>query len=133
MQDISWDESLSVEVDEIDDDHRKLVDLFNLLKSSVAEDAAPEYIEAVFDELMTCTAWHFKHEERLMLTHRYDGFEDHKNEHDELIDSIKTLRKRCFENGEPLSEDDFEFLSDWLTGHILGRDMKLGFYLAEVI
>jgi hypothetical protein len=32
-----------------------------------------------------------------------------------------------------LSEEDIDYLADWLTGHILGHDMRLGFYLLEVM
>ena len=31
MKDLVWDRTLSVDVPEIDEDHRRLVDLFNLL------------------------------------------------------------------------------------------------------
>ncbi|MFV9615703.1 MAG: hemerythrin domain-containing protein, partial [Gammaproteobacteria bacterium] len=81
MKNIIWDETLSVEVDEIDEDHRKLVDLFNILSHSVAEGDTPDYIEAVLEELISCTIWHFRHEERLMLLYKYEGLEAHKVEH----------------------------------------------------
>ena len=67
VKDLVWSDILSVGVDEIDDDHRKLVSLFNILGHSVTEGDAPEYVEAVLKELISCTAWHFNHEERLML------------------------------------------------------------------
>ena len=67
MKDIIWDNTFSVDVPEIDKDHRRLVDLYNILNHSVAEGDATNYIEAVMEELISCTVWHFKHEERLML------------------------------------------------------------------
>ena len=64
MKDLIWDNTLSVEVNEIDEDHRRLVELFNILNHAVVEGEAPNYIEAVLEELISCTVWHFKHEER---------------------------------------------------------------------
>jgi len=135
VKNIIWDESLSVEVDEIDEDHRRLVDLFNILSHSVAEGDSADYIEAVLEELISCTIWHFRHEERLMLLHKYDydDFAAHKAEHQELIDSVKELQEKFHKENKLLTNDDIEFLASWLTGHILGQDMRLGFYLMKVM
>ncbi len=133
MKNIIWDETLSVEVDEIDEDHRRLVDLFNILSHSVAEGDATDYIEAVLEELISCTIWHFRHEERLMLKYKYKGFVEHKAEHHDLIDSVKELQQKFHKENKLLTNEDIEFLADWLTEHILGQDMKLGFYLMRVM
>jgi hemerythrin-like metal-binding protein len=133
MKDLIWDKSLSVEVREIDEDHRKLVDLFNILSHSVAQRDAENYIHAVLDELICCTAWHFRHEERLMLKYGYEGFVDHKSEHDELVASAKALQQKLLQEGKPIASEDIEFLEHWLTGHIFGADMDLGAYLCEVM
>ena len=133
MKNIIWDETLSVEVDEIDEDHRKLVDLYNILSHSVAEGDADDYIEAVLEELISCTIWHFRHEERLMLLYKYEGLEEHKAEHHDLIDSVKELQQKFHKENKLLTNEDIEYLETWLTEHILGHDMKLGFYLMKVM
>jgi hemerythrin len=130
---IVWDDTLSVDGGEIDEDHRRLVDLFNILSRSVTEGDAAEYIEAVLEELISCTIWHFRHEERLMLMYKYDGIEEHKDEHNDLIDSVKELQQKFRKEGKLLTSEDIEYLEDWLTQHILGQDMRLGFYLMEVM
>ncbi|RLJ21234.1 hypothetical protein DJ031_03875 [bacterium endosymbiont of Escarpia laminata] len=87
VKDIVWDKTLSVDVKEIDEDHRRLVELFNILTHSIVEGDSANYIEAVLEELISCTVWHFKHEERLMLKYGYEDFVEHKTEHQELIAS----------------------------------------------
>jgi hemerythrin-like metal-binding protein len=133
MKNIVWDQSLSVEVDEIDEDHRRLVDLFNILSHSVEKGDATDYIEAVLEELISCTVWHFRHEERLMLLYKYREFETHKAEHNELIESVRGLQKKFHQENKQLANEDIEYLEDWLTGHILGQDMRLGFFLGKVM
>ena len=133
MNKIVWDDTLSVDGGEIDEDHRRLVDLFNILSRSVTEGDAAEYIEAVLEELISCTIWHFRHEERLMLMYKYDGIEEHKDEHNDLIDSVRELQQKFRKEGKLLTSEDIEYLEDWLTQHILGQDMRLGFYLMEVM
>jgi hemerythrin-like metal-binding protein len=131
MKDLVWDKTLSVDVPEIDEDHRRLVDLYNLLKHAVADGEPKDYIAALTEELIACTAWHFRHEERLMLKYRYDGVAAHKAEHEELIDSGKELQQKLLAPGKPVSSDEIQRLEHWLVGHILGTDMDLGAYLAQ--
>ncbi len=133
MKELVWDNTLSVQVDEIDDDHRRLVNLFNILAHSLADGDAQEYLEAVLEELICCTVWHFSHEERLMLKYSYDQLPEHKAEHQELIDSVKAVQRQLIEADKPLASEDISFLEHWLTEHILVADMRLGNYLAGVM
>ena len=133
MKKITWDESLSVDGGEIDEDHRRLVDLFNILSLAVEEGDAAEYIDAVLEELISCTIWHFRHEERLMLMYKYDGIDAHKDEHNDLIDSVRELQQKFHKENKLLTNEDIEYLEDWLTQHILGQDMRLGYYLMDVM
>lgn len=133
MKNITWDDSLNVDVEEIDEDHRRLVDLFNILSHSVAEGDSADYIEAVLEELINCTIWHFSHEERLMLLYKYEGLEEHKEEHEELIKSVRMLQKKFHKENKLLTNEDIEYLANWLTEHIVGYDMNLGFYLMGVM
>ena len=133
MKDIVWGDVLSIGIDEIDEDHRKLVNIFNILNHSVKEGASPEYLAAVLEELINCTVWHFSHEERLMLKYGYEGTEEHKAEHQELIKSVKELQQKILQADKLVADEDIESLERWLTGHIFSADMKFGSYLAQVM
>ncbi|MBK7768928.1 MAG: hemerythrin family protein [Sulfuritalea sp.] len=133
VKDLVWGEILRVGVDEIDDDHRKLVNIFNLLNHAVMEGESPEYLAALLDELINCAAWHFSHEERLMLKHRYAGIEEHKAEHQELIVSAKKLKQEILQADKATVNQQIEFLERWLTEHIFATDMRLGSYLSQVM
>jgi hemerythrin len=133
VNDLVWGETLSVYVDEIDDDHRKLVDLYNLLDRAVREGSAENYTNAVMEELIACTVWHFRHEERLMIQYAYEGLETHSSEHRGLIKSAKELQQQLLQDGKPVSSEDVRFLERWLIGHIIGTDMDLGSFLGEVM
>lgn len=130
MKDIVWSHILSVEVDEIDEDHRKLVNIFNILNHAVSEGESPAYLAAVLEELINCTVWHFSHEERLMLKYGYQDMEDHKEEHRELVKAARELQQELLQADKPVAEEQIQFLERWLTEHILTADMRLGSYLA---
>jgi len=133
MKDLVWDKILSVGVDEIDDDHRRLLDLFNILNHSVAEGSPTEYLAAVLEELINCTAWHFSHEERLMLKHGYAALAEHRAEHRELIQAVRELQQKILQAGGRVGEADLVYLERWLTQHILTDDARMGAYLAQTI
>jgi hemerythrin len=133
MKDLVLDHVLIVGIDEIDEDHRRLADLFNILNHSLAEGNAPDYLAAVLEELINCTVWHFSHEERLMLKYGYTGYVEHRQEHQDLIESARELQHKILVAGKLVAIKDLEFLEHWLTEHILTSDMKLGSYLAETM
>jgi len=133
MKDIVWGEVLSVEVDEIDEDHRKLLDIFNILKHSLIDGESPDYMAAVLEELINCTIWHFSHEERLMLKYDYKEIEEHKAMHQELIKGAKELQHKILQADKTITDEDVVFLECWLTEHILTDDMRLGAYLSQVM
>jgi hemerythrin-like metal-binding protein len=133
VKDIVWGSILSVGVDEIDEDHRKLVNIFNILNHAVAEGESPDYLAAVLEELINCTVWHFSHEERLMLKHSYEGLEEHRAVHQKLIKSAKELQQKLLRDDKSMVDEDIVYLERWLTEHILTEDLRLGSYLSQVM
>jgi hemerythrin len=133
VKDIVWGEILSIGVDEIDEDHRKLVGIFNILNHAVKEGESPEYLAATLVELINCTVWHFSHEERLMLKYRYPETAEHKAEHQDLIKSAQELQQELLRADQAVADEHIVFLERWLTEHILTADGRLGAYLSQVM
>lgn len=133
MKDLAWDSILSVGIDEIDEDHRKLIHIFNILNHSITEGESKEYLAATLKELINCTVWHFSHEERLMLKYRYKELEEHQAEHQELIQSAKELQQEILQSDKSFADEHIQFLERWLTEHILTADGRLGNYLSHVM
>ena len=133
MKDLVLDQTLIIGIDEIDDDHGKLINLFNILNHSVTEGASTDYVEAVLEELINCTVWHFSHEERLMLKYGYDAYEEHKADHQDLVAGVRELQQKFLQTGKLDEKEHLEFLERWLTEHILVADLRLGSFLIEVM
>ena len=133
MKAIVWSKILSVGFEEIDEDHRKLVGIFNELNRAVTVGESSDYLAATLEELINCTVWHFSHEERLMLKHRYDGIEEHKAEHRELVQSVKDLQRQLLQAGQGVADEQITFLDRWLTAHILTTDQRLGAFLSQKV
>jgi hemerythrin-like metal-binding protein len=131
VKDIVWGEILSVGVNEIDEDHRKLVGIFNILNHAVQEGESSEYLAATLMELINCTVWHFSHEERLMLKYRYPEMAEHQAEHRDLIKSAQDLQQELLRADKAVADEHIMFLERWLTEHILTADLRLGNFLSQ--
>jgi len=128
---IEWDDKLSVGYLEIDEDHKHLIGIVNKLDEAIKGDQGQGTIEDIFEELLSYTVWHFRHEERLMQTYGDPTFFEHKQEHDNLTEAALAKQKAFQEGDANVVNELMPFLTAWLTEHILGTDTKTGHFLAE--
>lgn len=124
---IKWDDSLSIGVDEIDNDHKELINLFNRLYASCSASVGA-LIAAEIDALIRlfeCAKHHFQREENLMKKVDYPDFADHKELHDDLL--LITLnfqeKLRSTEIHE-ITDETLEFLRSWIVNHIMEHIME---------
>ena len=68
-----------------------------------------------------------------MLKYDYEGREEHKSIHQDLINNVRELQHKVIESDKALIDEHIEFLEHWLTEHILTEDLKLGTYLSQVM
>ena len=121
---VRWTSEMSVGDPHLDEDHRRLINLVNLL-AAAGERQDRSTIETVIDELVHYTEMHFSHEEEHMEHIGFPNFEAHKEQHAYLSEQVIALRDRFF-NGLPgkLSDDIISFLGTWLSRHILIEDRQ---------
>ena len=130
---MDWDPGLSVGFEEIDNDHMKLIEILNALSDAITETQEDAAIGQVLDDLLSYTMWHFRHEERLMQTHGYPEFLEHKTQHGDLAEQATGLQKRFQDGDRDVAAEALPFLKAWLGNHILGTDKKLGAFLSEKV
>lgn len=125
---ISWSDEFSVGVAELDDDHRKLIELINELYDDLCAEVPAETVENVCDRLVEHTSVHFRHEERYFEETDYPRASAHRAMHEHL-----ELRATQFrhEMGHTDTISGLRFLKEFLTHHIQGEDKRLGAYLNE--
>jgi diguanylate cyclase (GGDEF)-like protein/PAS domain S-box-containing protein/hemerythrin-like metal-binding protein len=138
-----WNENFNTGVVQIDEQHRKLVELLNLLASHVAFEADIPALNVIFDELADYAAYHFQTEEAIWHEHfPGDTLElNHQDTHANFIDVVIQLKGDGSTKPEEIIINDIlAFLTRWLVSHILEKDrylamvvlaMQQGFPLAE--
>jgi len=111
---VVWNDELSVGIEEIDEQHKVLVDLLNELSLAIKEHHGNEACLAILDRLVDYTRIHFAVEESLMRIFEYEDYENHKAEHEQLIE----------EDHRKISFKLLHFLKMWLTQHIMHSDQE---------
>lgn len=128
---LTWNDRLSVNIKEIDDQHKKLVDMVNNLHDSMKSGKGDTVLMKIVDEMKKYAASHFALEEKYMKTHAYPDFTKHKGEHDKFVAKVLQVEKDCKSGKCAMSMEILNFLSNWLVDHIKGTDKKYGPYLNE--
>lgn len=121
---ITWTDSFSVKVAEIDKEHKKLVEMINKLYDAMKVGKSKDVMGEILNNLISYTATHFKTEEKYFDLYNYPEKETHKAEHKEFVKTV-TKFKNDFDSGNAtISIEVMNFLKDWLTKHINGTDKK---------
>ncbi len=128
---IKWDDSYSVKVTEIDQQHQKLVSMINELHDAMRQGRGKDVLGKLINGLISYTAIHFKTEEKYFDQFGYPETDSHKKEHAAFVQKISEF-KDGFEKGQQsLSIDVMNFLMDWLLKHIKGVDIQYSQFFNE--
>lgn len=121
---IEWDETLSVDVAEIDKQHQTLVGTLNELHDAMRQGKSKDVMEEIVSRLIDYTSTHFATEERYFDRFGFEHAAEHKKEHADFVKKALEF-KNGFESGKlGLSIDVMQFLSGWISNHIKGSDKK---------
>lgn len=121
---IKWDESLSVGVQEIDNQHKKLVEIINELHDAMKEGKGRKLLGDIIKRMEEYTVYHFGTEEKHFVEFHYEQAESHKAEHRGFIAKVEDFQKRFSESNIELTIEVMNFLKDWLLNHIKVSDKK---------
>ncbi|QFY43590.1 bacteriohemerythrin [Candidatus Methylospira mobilis] len=149
---ITWSDNFSVGVEEIDTQHKKLVQLINdmhVMVGSVGRmavngaahtGASPDnhmlsidhnemVMAEILERVIDYTDFHFSTEERLMAEYEFPGSTGHVHEHQRLLAIALELQDKLNDGQARITLETMDFLKKWLSHHILETDKLLGKYL----
>ena len=128
-----WEQNFEIGIEELDRQHRQLVDILNRLAEQFMASACVETLDAVFDELAAYAAYHFETEESLWqqyLADKPSEYTRHLDSHQAFISQLGELRSALADKPvDDVAEQTLNFLVRWLVSHILESDR----YLASIV
>jgi hemerythrin len=133
MEKIEWDESLSVGIDLIDEQHKMLIQRLKAVTEAIESNQGEGTIAKTLDFLLDYTDFHFSEEEEQMARHNYPGLDLQKQQHEEFKDSVKKLAADFEQEGaiKDIADHIRDFLFNWLIKHIEEVDHQFGQFLKQ--
>ncbi len=121
-----WSDMFSVNVKEMDEQHKKLIGILNFFHDEKLAKRDEKALGKVLDDLIDYTKTHFKREEELMEQYEYPEYTVQKSEHDSLVLKVEVMQKRYYTGNTSIATDVAILLNDWLAEHIMIEDKKYG-------
>jgi hemerythrin-like metal-binding protein len=124
---ITWETSYELGISEIDNQHKKMVEIINRLFQMFSEHKVQdeEALKTVLQELTDYANYHFSTEEKYFALLNYPGTENHIAKHNQYREKIEEFKTQLAANK---TESTFfnltNFLQDWWVWHINNVDRE---------
>jgi hemerythrin len=129
---IEWKDEFEIGIPSVDYEHRGMILMINKLHGKLAENSNKDTIAEFLGEIHALISAHFALEEKEMLEMAYDEFEDHKENHEDLLDQIRDMMDELErDRSGDVMKDLGRRLNQWFTGHFRSRDARLHSFLAS--
>jgi len=128
---IEWRDEFKIGIEEVDFEHQELIELINELYSETKE--ADSYMSVIYflGEIYAKISAHFALEEKIMSDLKYDQYEDHKEDHERLLDDIRDIMDE-FADEPTLDEEKFaDRLNNWFINHFSTKDARMHKFLHQ--
>jgi hemerythrin len=120
-----WDDTFFFfDIETIDNQHKKLFELFDLIIELNAKNDDSDSIAKIIDELNDYADYHFKTEEDLMEKAKTKDIEMHFQQHAFFKNQMKEFRRMYAYQNQSLTDLMIVFLRKWFLIHIYDVDYQ---------
>lgn len=126
-----WSYKFALNIEDIDDQHKKLVSLVNELHKAMKLKKGSKQTGEILKNLAEYTVYHFDFEKHLFQKYGYPEMQEHLKIHDNLVAKVIDFQKQHDEGRAALTMDLMDFLTDWLKNHIMKTDKAYAPFLKE--
>lgn len=127
-----WNESFLIGIDELDREHKLLIDDINRLHEELGRHDQTSEVQNRLGDIYARMQAHFALEEHVMKEHKYKFFDEHKREHDDLLENYTEYMLQFMNNTDASSNIPIEdTLRRWVINHITTSDRKMSQMVQE--
>ena len=128
----NWDDSFLIGIEELDHEHKVLIDDINRLHEELNRQGNKSGIEQCLGDIYARMQAHFALEEHVMKEHGYKFYDEHKREHNKLLDSYTEYMMQFLDDTSASSSNPIEDnLKYWVIQHIINSDKKMSLMVQE--
>lgn len=127
---LTWNDDYSVNNEELDGHHKKLISILNrlygeCLKVDVENCAGPKV-----EELLAYADYHFKAEEQYMRDIEYFEIDEHIEMHTGFAYKLEEIKRIPHASELELTRELIVYIGKWLLQHVLEEDRKYAVHAA---
>ena len=122
---IEWKNEFNLGIEEVDTDHRALIELINAMHESVSAGAARADVVAGVTRIYELVAVHFADEEAFMRETRYMAYAEHKEDHEILLDDLRDIIDQARSDSRYVEARLSSDLQYWFAAHFRKHDASL--------
>lgn len=123
---VEWRDEYKIGIEEVDLEHQELIELINQSYSEAKEKGSAMAVMDSLGEIFSKISAHFALEEKVMRELNYDQYEEHKEDHERLLDSIRDI----MEDVSGLDDEEFgKQLKHWFVSHFSTKDARMHKFL----
>ena len=122
MPKLRWDSCLETGIQEIDWEHRRLINIANRLLEAMAKGRGELVLQPVVRDLTRHAEEHFDSEEKFMRDMGFPEVEAHAQEHRRMRAQLDQYIAALQSDSPPGAKELAALLSHWLLDHILKID-----------
>jgi len=122
---IQWKKEFETGLPSLDHEHRQLVDLLNRLYENLVARGSKETVDAFLGEVYARISAHFALEEKIMRERRYDQYQEHKDDHERLLDEIRAIMDDYDTATEASTREVADRIETWFVRHFKTNDARL--------
>ena len=122
---LKWKPEYSVGIASVDTEHREMIELINDVYAKLGKSPDAEEVEDCLESIYTAISLHFALEERIMRESSYFEYEEHKDDHENLLDEIRDLMDEFVADTQTGARVLEKGLSDWFGRHFATFDARL--------
>lgn len=134
MNQITWNDSYSVNNPVMDAQHKEWIAIYNKLDHILLNESNHEIFTAAANTLQAMQKYadfHFRAEEEYMSQIHYPDLVAHRRLHCDFDDQLFAYNKNIRDGKLVLSSEIISIIKNWLSDHILKEDHKYCNYLTK--
>ena len=119
-----WDPSFSVNIPNLDNDHKKMVQMISKLHEAMSQGKSKELITPLINELSDYTVSHFGAEEKYLRDKKHPELSVQMAQHKIFLDRVNEFKETVQTGKTAIAIQLLPFMNQWFLNHIMKMDMK---------
>lgn len=125
------EEKLRTGIAVIDEQHAGLIAIHVEIEAGFDSQRPPHHTIELMARLYQQSCLHFETEETIMEEFGFPDLEEHRAEHQQLIERLRSIILKYRQSGDAITPDMAEFIRSWILEHIEREDLVFAAFAAE--